>query len=1395
MKTYTYLREYSNEGKEELTTLLQSSLDLLPFTLSAPIEKLAKHVEKENYGSAMNHALDFFEITVQYLSCVLIALVQREEELQTSKHPELIKAINRIDIKRPLSFGDWINDIFFPVLKAAKDRLPHHELVRSLLEQVITGGGNLLTGDKKNSSIVQIRNEYKGHSTTLSEDIYKGVVYTLEPRIFQMLKAVAPLREWKYFSCKEQIAPDRFKVNCLNGFCDSGREEVVETDQALQVAHYYIQEKDGKQMDLFPLFFSNEKHYIYVFQSLKEESASYISSNENAVTYIDDCFNEEIDKFFQKTLPSFDIAKDLNWEEIKKLTDQTSRKFLGHAYKEKKYNRELFVDRSILTSFFTEFQESEKTLFPMLGEAGQGKTNQLCYWTELLMEQNKGVLIFNSAGFAEATLEEKLKNIFGFNKRKAVKKLLDNIHNRATDSDKTVCFFFDAINECLSYKGATDNSEGPLDLYRDIRSLLISEEYPLFKVLFTCRNYTWKNLIQPHVASEDTSIFQSQENEEIAVRGFTDNELEEAYKIYGELYQMDTPFASLPREIAIRLKDPLVLKIACTNYLGLELPDSMLTYSSVSLFEKMLQDVSRSYAGKQQFAIIKELSRFILSEYERGIPTDRISDRQLREAYHDEKAELHAMAKLIYKKDDISVAYGELLNKPERPILRLVEDDSGEGHLQFIYERFLEFMLALVFVEREKGKLQDKCKNIPAEIFIRELQTSSTNVVFIGAMRNALIMDYMQTRDCSVILRLASEFGENFEVLSLVTEMFNVLIRENYENELFVLLNQLISKQPEQGEELIEEYNAVDKKIESNQADDEVISEYNRLSKLLQPIIRLRKLVSASTVNGIFLTDYFNENLYHNDPFELLWKLISDPINDVSEDACLYVYYLSNKKYTLDYSPLRENLTSLIAHEMFLIIRKRSLLQMLISKPIRTQTIIFLETATRITTLLIIDALLSKKEEEREKVEPLLNEIRSVFRHITGNYNLVKIMMPFFQLILRKQITFQSIYVNNAIEYQTFWDDSIVPRKSEEGWDRESLKEVLVFIHHYNRYYKDKSLESEFQEKPDFSKYQNKILSAYKKADSFSYFALERIMVIMGACSWESISPIVDAFFSGDYRQNDLFDYSQMSMLYILFQVAVNADETNEEIISIYSRECEDWTRRCIGLFKGHNSHKANPTKLYKRNVMNWYCVVYSRHSGDGVIREGDERCVPVFYKLIDEAIAQKNKELLCHLIENISELVTDFGYIQTALELLKYIMVHFDGKEKVAEYDSIKLERGGIYQDELIPFLGKVLSTAKHYFPVEVDNFIKKDIVGLKFPGVSKYRGDILNYNPSGETLSDLFTHKFGNFLMWALLNEEAVDDFAEKAMSIAIDSPDCFKWFDQVVRLLFKDLFKVKL
>ena len=206
-------------------------------------------------------------------------------------------------------------------------------------------------------------------------------------------------------------------------------------------------------------------------------------------------------------------------------------------------------------------------------------------------------------------------------------------------------------------------------------------------------------------------------------------------------------------------------------------------------------------------------------------------------------------------------------------------------------------------------------------------------------------------------------------------------------------------------------------------------------------------------------------------------------------------------------------------------------------------------------------------------------------------------------------------------------------------------------------------------------------------------------------------------------------------------------------------------------------------------------CGLLFPHGRWGTDADGDSRPVPRFYELIDKAIDTNDKELLYHLIENISELITDIGYIQTALHLLKHILIRYDTQAKVDALNAIRLDREGIYQYDLVRLVGNIFSTAKNYDSQVIDLFIQREIVGLSFPGVNTYREEILNYHPSGEDLSDLLTHRFGNFLMWGLLNVGAADDFAIEAIAASTQTKDSFAWYEQCVKIFIKHFFGVKI
>ena len=62
-----FLNIYSEDEVIAYSNLLDQSIANLPYTLSFPIEKAMSSIDQQQYGKAMNHILDFFEISTRVI--------------------------------------------------------------------------------------------------------------------------------------------------------------------------------------------------------------------------------------------------------------------------------------------------------------------------------------------------------------------------------------------------------------------------------------------------------------------------------------------------------------------------------------------------------------------------------------------------------------------------------------------------------------------------------------------------------------------------------------------------------------------------------------------------------------------------------------------------------------------------------------------------------------------------------------------------------------------------------------------------------------------------------------------------------------------------------------------------------------------------------------------------------------------------------------------------------------------------------------------------------------------------------------------------------------------------------------------------------------------------------
>ena len=1299
----------------------------LPQSLLLPVEGFRVSRAEGQHMLSFNYMLDFFEVSAQYMAIELMALLR--QEIITGKEPskEVLTVVNKIDKKRPLAFGDWCNEMLPQLLQACQQMRIEHPLAIALLRAFKSR--NLYIGNKREQSIVAIRNEYRGHGFTLADEIYADLVEKMLPRFEELISLL-----------------DNVEIH-------------MDADT------------------LYPMVHTSEEGYPFVFQTLKNEEASFVSTHKGAVTYIGEKYNQQIDQWLQVIMPSFDIARSLNYKEYAQLMQDRSTMYLKSIYSQRKYNRELYVQREQAEKVYHDFITSEQEFFPLLGEPGQGKTNQLCYWTEQFIEQGEAVLTFAGTEFIEQSLEMALREIFQWSYKKSITKLVEELQTKMSAEGKCIYIFFDAINECLHYAGHNEGSNGPLELFQDIVKIFgVVKENSVFRILMTCRNYTWVQHIQPECKHIDMSkCYAVGKEEDLAIRGFSDTELIRAYAIYGSLYQMQTRYEEIGQTILVRLKDPLILKIACTNFLGKVMGESSLEYSSIQLFTQMSDSVASSYAGKNQRKILSCIGKCLLMQYEQGFACDTVYLSTVRKS--KKGTPLEELKNLLYGKDGISVAFAELLSKPERPMLRLVDDEK----LQFVYERYMEYIMAVEYYD--KYKAEDG--SLSPDGIYNTIKHAAMTEVMVAVLRNAVLMDFINTGTNALIIELVKKYGNDFIVKSLVHNCMNMLVIEHYEARLFALLTDMLDRN-EGLNGAIERYNTLDKLVSKGKANDKMIAQYSELSEQLAPIMRIRSVANQTLVNGVFLTDYFNKNMYTISPYVLLDKAMTQNINEMRDQMCMYIYYLVNKQYTHSHQELHQNLTYAITEYMLDYVCNIPLWRLPLIGIKRIKLLLsYLENGIRLKVMLIIENMLAEQR-DAEKVRALYEDIVSVFKHLTLNYSLVRIVTPFLTPIMRKQFT-QTMYCNNVIEYQGMWEDNYIPVNSVDNrWNRDDIVEVAEYFKNYS-YYIGPTAPKKGEQPLDFSKVLDKVFHAYYSGDALSYFFLERVLVVQYLVQPELVIHLFKKIQNSEIPGSRWWDYTQMSLIYSLYQIGMQSDNMSEDLWKIMSEWCEDWTNRMRGYYEGRLSKKVNSMKLYKRNVMAWYCMVYCKRNG-GDKHDKNAESVPLMRKLIDTAIKNRDKELLMHLLQNINELITDAGYIYTAKDLLYYVMEQIPNVQTIEEFENNVNNRYPDTQESIVAMIGHILGTAKLKFSQQINEFLKKETVGLSFPGLPQYSETLLSYNPESEKFSDLITHKFGNFVIKSIINEPVIDDVIVDICKPMPKVKSADQWISQAVKVVFK-------
>jgi HEAT repeat protein len=387
----------------------------------------------------------------------------------------------------------------------------------------------------------------------------------------------------------------------------------------------------------------------------------------------------------------------------------------------KKYRPELYVPRQpdeVVWNWLTDRGSSRAAVSVILERAGSGKTNLICHMMERLLLANRPCVFLLGSDPLDnrQSLTVEVLRALGIDVQ-AGDSLLSAVQRLSVAIEKTsLCILIDAINETRDVEAMQN---GLTELLAHFKNLPV-------RILISCRdiywqfmNGTWVDIVPSKVQSLDLYKYDLETWPEVRDRYLG------AYRIRG----------SLSGEAEEKCRHPLLLRFFCEAYENEDVSE-VTQIRLKPLFERYLEKkvqhvaIESSSLFRAQETVTRTLEAIaseMLNTKDVSVSEDRIPDVTGESSY--------------LRRDSI---YVRLLDEdiileeiPDTGSLRLVR------RVRFVYEAFLEFMLARELSRRWSDKSNDEIM----EELVRLVEPSASLKNVLGAM--SFLNDFFVEREFS----------------------------------------------------------------------------------------------------------------------------------------------------------------------------------------------------------------------------------------------------------------------------------------------------------------------------------------------------------------------------------------------------------------------------------------------------------------------------------------------------------------------------------------------------------------------------------------------------------------------------------------------------------------------
>lgn len=420
---------------------------------------------------------------------------------------------------------------------------------------------------------------------------------------------------------------------------------------------------------------------------------------------------------------------------------------------DRKYVPALYVHRRSLAEAFEQFNASQDAVFPIIGDAGMGKTNFLCHAAEDTGRKHP-TFFYHGSELASGLIKAINRDLKSVTNQSNQASLVSAVLDLCAAHGQQLYIFIDGLNECALHRP---------DLRLELNDLIRETEGKPLRIVVSCRSGDWDywtrndNNMMGRFGRAAFARAGQKTSTPTSATIFDETEFQEAWKLYQDEYKLRGPLS--PR-MRILCGQPFMLRLVSEIYRdGATIPEHI---NAQQVFERFITE--RYPTADAQLGANMALSRSAELMFSGEVPFVNISKFP--------ESDREAVRQLV--SDGIFIVRG--------------------GQATFQFELFLEFVLSRYFCESVPPNADvsarasllanltgNKLINIPGVVEGVLLRWQEDVPVVAAAARELITRDdRMKAAVCSAIRKMDHVSAEAVQEIEALAEDDNPVIRQFY---------------------------------------------------------------------------------------------------------------------------------------------------------------------------------------------------------------------------------------------------------------------------------------------------------------------------------------------------------------------------------------------------------------------------------------------------------------------------------------------------------------------------------------------------------------------------------------------------------------------------------------